>query len=224
MLSAHQLLGLDPSHLEAVGAQQLERRCAKAFVAMQAAALADGIDLQLASGWRSFERQLAIFNGKASGQRPLQDRHGQACDPLAMSDADLLDAILAWSALPGTSRHHWGTDLDLYDANALPAAQLKLEPWEYQQGGPNFALSQWLNRHMSAYGFYRPYQQALGGVAPEPWHLSYAPVSAHLLNQFDLSLLEHTLSHSDIKLKASILAQLPGLVEQYCYRIAAPPQ
>ncbi|WP_028115580.1 M15 family metallopeptidase [Ferrimonas senticii] len=220
MLTTEQMLGLDDSHLVAVEQAQLERRCAKAFSAMQLAAAADGIDMQIASGWRSFERQLAIFNGKAQGLRPLLDRDGVRLDPLLLSQADLLDAILLWSALPGTSRHHWGTDLDLFDGAQISAKSLQLEPWEYQAGGPNYRLSQWLQQHMADYGFYLPYQQDLGGVLPEPWHLSYAPVSAHTI--FDVDALAAQLKQSPIELKSSILAQLPGLVERYCQRIAEP--
>ncbi|QIZ76881.1 M15 family metallopeptidase [Ferrimonas lipolytica] len=222
MLNAEQLVGIDQSHLIEIGQQRLERRCAKAFIALQHGAADAGFDIKICSGWRSFERQLAIFNGKAQGKRPLNNRQGELCSAEQMSDADLLDAILAWSALPGGSRHHWGTDVDIYDAKQITLADLALEPWEYQQGGPNHALSQWLDANMAAYGFFRPYQQELGGVAPELWHLSYAPVAANALEQLSLSLLEKTLTDSDISLKATILAQLPGLIERYCYRISSP--
>ena len=28
--------------------------------------------------------------------------------------------ILEWSALPGASRHHWGSEFDVFDLAALP--------------------------------------------------------------------------------------------------------
>lgn len=222
MLTPEQLLGLDDSHLDNVANVQLERRTAKAFVALQQAAAKQGFNLQICSGWRPFERQLRIFNGKACGQRPLQNREGELLQANQLSHADLLDAILTWSALPGASRHHWGTDLDLFDANSIEQSELKLEPWEYQQGGPNYALSQWLIENMQQYGFFHPYQQDLGGVAPEPWHISYAPVAVAALSNFSAKLLEQTLINSEIELKSTILAQLPDLVERYCYRIHQP--
>ncbi|GAA5189676.1 M15 family metallopeptidase [Ferrimonas gelatinilytica] len=222
MLKGDALLGLSDDHLVSCQGQRLERRTARAFEALCEGAGQAGFQLEIASGWRSFERQLAIFNGKARGARPLMDAHQRPCDVTLMSDADILDAILAWSALPGTSRHHWGTDLDIFDASALSRDDLRLEPWEYDSGGPCHELSEWLEQNMADYGFYRPYRADLGGVKPEPWHLSYAPIAVPSLSQLDAEALAAQLSEVEIALKPTILAQLPGLLERYCYRISAP--
>ncbi|MBY5922290.1 M15 family metallopeptidase [Ferrimonas balearica] len=222
MLTQAQMLGLDDGHLVAVDDRQLEAQTAEAWQALVADARSAGFTLGLCSGWRSFERQLAIFNGKALGTRPLNNRMGDPCDVRIMSDADILDAILTWSALPGTSRHHWGTDLDWYDAGVLSPADLKLEPWEYEAGGPCHELGRWLQPRLASYGFFLPYRQALGGVSPEPWHLSFAPVSVPALGQFDANALAEQLDGADLALKETVLAQLPGLIERYCHRISLP--
>ncbi len=89
------------------------------------------------SSFRDFERQLAIWNGKCRGERDLLDR-GRASGwmPAALDQDALVSAILLWSALPGASRHHWGTDMDVIDAAAVPAgAAVQLEPAEYAPGG-----------------------------------------------------------------------------------------
>ncbi len=222
MLKGAALLGLSDDHLVDCQGQRLERRTARALEALCEGARKAGFTIGIASGWRSFERQLAIFNGKARGTRPLMDARQRPCDVTLMSDADILDAILAWSALPGTSRHHWGTDLDIFDASALSRDSLKLEPWEYQAGGPCHALTRWLEANMADYGFYRPYREDLGGVKPEPWHLSYAPIAVPTFSNLDAEALAAQLSSVEIPLKATILAQLPGLLERYCYRISPP--
>ncbi|MBY5993927.1 M15 family metallopeptidase [Ferrimonas balearica] len=222
MLTQEQLLGLDDRHLVAVDDQWLEGRTAVAWQRLKADAADAGFQLGLCSGWRPFHRQLAIFNGKAQGERALQNRAGQACDVRTMSDADILDAILAWSALPGASRHHWGTDLDWFDAGRLTREQLKLEPWEYQSGGPCFELAQWMEANLARHGFFRPYREPLGGVAPEPWHLSFAPVAEDALSRFDANALERLLEQESLALKDTVLSQLPGLVERYCFRISTP--
>ena len=68
-------------------------------------------------------------------ERPLLDARNQPLDALQLGETERLHAILHWSALPGTSRHHWGTDLDIYDPDCLPAGtRLALEPWEYEGG------------------------------------------------------------------------------------------
>src|SRR3982751_612070 len=76
------------------------------FLAMRAAAAADGIELVAFSSFRDFDRQLGIWNGKFRGDRPIQDRAGRPIDHLAMSPAERVEAILWWSAMPGASRHH----------------------------------------------------------------------------------------------------------------------
>ena len=90
-----------------------------AFTAMQQKAHSDGIDLQIVSSFRSFERQLAIFNKKWRGEAILRDAIGEVLDNTSLSSTDKLHAILTWSALPGASRHHWGTDLDVYDRESV---------------------------------------------------------------------------------------------------------
>ncbi|PLW67922.1 M15 family metallopeptidase [Pseudohalioglobus lutimaris] len=182
-LTIEQLTGQDASHLVAVtGDHHLQPQAAEAFLRLQAQARLAGFELAIASSYRSYQRQLAIFNGKARGERPVHDDAGAAVNLQALTDADKLAAILRFSALPGTSRHHWGTDLDVFDAGAVPEDyRLQLTPDEVTAGGPFCALHDWLDARMAAddsCGFYRPYGQDLGGVAPERWHLSYAPLSA----------------------------------------------
>jgi LAS superfamily LD-carboxypeptidase LdcB len=182
-LTLEQLTGLDASHLVVLAdGHRLQPGAAQALLRLQEDARRAGFDLAVASSHRSFARQLAIFNGKALGQRPVHDDHGTPVDMAGLSDRQKLGAILRFSALPGTSRHHWGTDLDVYDKAAVAAAYpVQLTPAEVAEGGPFHRLHHWLDQQMAAgnsHGFYRPYAQDHGGIAPERWHLSYAPVSA----------------------------------------------
>lgn len=150
---------------------------------MRVAAWAEvGIDLIPVSSFRDFDRQLGIWNGKMRGERPLLDRMGRALDASRLDLDARIDAILAWSALPGGSRHHWGTDFDAIDAAAVTQGYIpRLVPEEYSIGGPFEVLSLWLGANARRFGFGRPYEEALGGVQPEPWHLSYAPIADRAL-------------------------------------------
>ena len=100
------------------------------------------------------------------------------------SDEQWLHRILRFSALPGASRHHWGTDLDVFDPTLLPKGQtLALTPSEYGDSGYFSALTQWLDHAIAngqSRGFERPYDADRGGVAIEPWHLSYLPRASQL--------------------------------------------
>lgn len=218
-MTQDQLLGLDESHLILVGRgpHRLTAATAAAFNDMQVAAAYEGFNLQAASSWRSFERQLAIWNGKWRGERPLLDADNQPLDALQLDDMERLHAILRWSALPGTSRHHWGTDLDIYDPDSLPVGtRLALEPWEYEAGGWFADLGEWLGDHMADFGFFLPYAKPLDaaqGVAYEPWHISFAPESGE--QRLDPDALALCLQQADIEGKACILAHLDEILARY---------
>ncbi|MGI2258375.1 M15 family metallopeptidase [Shewanella sp. GXUN23E] len=194
-----------------------------AFSAMQQAATAEGIDLRICSGYRSFERQQTIWNGKASGRRQLLDKYCQLVSPADYTEDELVQLILIWSALPGCSRHHWGTDIDVFDAAMISRDDLHLIPAEYLAAGPCHQLYQWLLEHAAGYGFYFPFQAGLSGVSPEPWHLSYFPQSGDYLAAFDIQQLTTLLQNSELRLKGSVLSQLDKLLDEFVYRVAPPP-
>lgn len=221
-----QLTGRIRDHLaesSAAGAT-LHRQVVSPFLTLRGAAAAEGIDLVAFSSFRDFDRQLAIWNAKFRGERPLQDRRGQPLQVADLTAAERVEAILWWSALPGASRHHWGTDFDVMDAAALPPGyKLRVVPEEYLPGGPFERLTRWLDRHMGAYGFFRPYTTDRGGVAPEPWHLSYAPVADAALRQFRLADLRAVLEASDIEGKAEVLRVLERNYSNYVVNVDPPP-
>nr|WP_258406044.1 M15 family metallopeptidase [Shewanella acanthi] len=200
----------------------LEAQTANAFNAMAARALEDGIKLGICSAYRSFDRQLAIWNAKASGKRVVLDKKELPVDILGLSDTELVDTILLWSALPGASRHHWGTDLDVFDANQIEVSSLGLVEAEYTGSGPCAKLHIWLKTHAKDFGFYFPFQPNLSGVSPEPWHISYFPHSQGLLAQFDTQALAQIIANSDMRLKDAVLARLTELVNEYVRRVAQP--
>jgi len=186
------------------------------FLAMRDSAATAGIDLVAASSFRDFDRQLHIWNGKWRGERPLLDRDGRPLDGAALDEAARIDAILCWSALPGGSRHHWGTDCDLIDAAALPDGyRVQLVPGEYAPGGVFERLTTWLDGNMGRFGFYRPYASAHCGAGMEPWHVSYWPVAAEALEALTLPLLRDALAGSEILGKEQVLERLPEIYTRF---------
>jgi LAS superfamily LD-carboxypeptidase LdcB len=141
------------------------------FLRMREAAAGAGFDLVPQSAYRDFDRQLRIWNAKFNGEAVINDRSGRPIEALALTPSQRVDAILIWSALPGASRHHWGTDLDLIDRAALsPDYRIELVAEEYGPSGPFGPLSAWLEAHAARFGFFRPYRGVLSGVQPEAWH------------------------------------------------------
>jgi LAS superfamily LD-carboxypeptidase LdcB len=223
-LNIRQLTGREESHLLLLpGGHKLQPDAALAFAALQADALEAGFELAVASSFRSFGRQLAIWNGKAGGDRPVYDDAGRVVNMAGLSRSEQLHAILRYSAVPGTSRHHWGTDLDVYDAAAVAADyRLQLSPQEVAAGGVFDPLHCWLDQRMAAqesHGFYRPYATERGGVAPERWHLSYAPLalecSSRLTAQALLECWECEESAQELLLREEIEAALPQIIARY---------
>ncbi|BDM64782.1 peptidase M15 [Shewanella sp. NFH-SH190041] len=221
---SHQLYGLDNQHLIQRGNIALTAETWQAFERMASAAAQAGIQLAICSGYRSFERQCSIWNDKAAGKRPVYDAHNHLVDAADYTDAELVDLILTWSALPGCSRHHWGTDLDVFDAAAISKTELQLVNSEYLPQGPCHSLYLWLLEHSHSYGFYFPFQTGLSGVSAEPWHLSYYPQSQPLLTAFDIDTLQQIITNTNLALKSAVLCRLPQLVDEYVRRVAPPPQ
>jgi len=221
-LTGAQLTGRDESHLvELPCGQRLQSAVARDLAALQRDARDAGFDLAVASGFRSFSRQLNIWNSKACGERPVHDDQGLALDMSCLSPEQQLHAILRFSALPGASRHHWGTDLDVFDAAAMPEGyRLQLSPREVAPGGMFDAFHTWLDQRIArgeAHGFYRPYGEDCGGVAPERWHLSHAPLSQACAGQLDAEILRQSWDDSGetLSLRAEVEAQLATIIERY---------
>lgn len=233
---AEALFGLSDTHVVALDADgciapaRLHPRTCEAFAALRRDACAAGFDLRVASGFRSFERQLLIWNGKARGERELLDADERPLDPHALSERARLYAILRWSALPGTSRHHWGSDADVVDAAALvEGAGVPLRVDACVGHGPFAALHRWLDGRIAAgraHGFFRPYTGRGCAVAAEPWHLSYAPLAAPCQAALDAAALRAVLRSAGLELLATVESQLGDILRRYVAVPAAlyPPE
>ncbi len=233
MLDSMQLTGRAASHVVEVpdlwctGSRgqrvRLHADTAAALLAMATAAREEGIELSVVSSFRDFERQAAIWNGKYRGERPLLDRGGHAIDRATLDESSVVEAILLWSALPGASRHHWGTDLDVVDAAACPEGyRPQLTPEEFGARGVFAKLDRWLAANMRGFGFFRPYSHDRGGVLPETWHLSYAPLAVQALEALTVEVLREAIAQSDLCAKELVLGRLPEIHRRYVKAVDSP--
>ncbi|WP_300582106.1 M15 family metallopeptidase [uncultured Pseudoalteromonas sp.] len=215
--------GLSSSHLVELQNHRLHRDIVNDFLALQQRAKEAGIDLTIASSFRDFHRQSAIWNAKFQGLRPVYTLEQQTVDLASLSDTEKCHAIMLYSALPGASRHHFGTDLDIYDTRPIDDDyQLQLTPDEYSPTGPFAKLTAWLDDNLEKYGFYRPYQEYKGGVAPEPWHISHIGVSAKMMQYLSVATLQQSIEQSELSGKQAILAELNTLYERYVLNVNKP--
>lgn len=136
--------------------------------AMEAKAQEDGISLKITSGARNFDYQKTLWDNKWSGVTKVEGKN------LTKSIPDGLlrfKKILAYSAAPSTSRHHWGTEIDINDVNP--------EYFNQRKGIEEYA---WLVENAPKFGFCQTYNMKedtghATGYDEEKWHWSYLPLA-----------------------------------------------
>ena len=143
----------------------------QAYVSMQQKAKADGINLVIRSATRNFDYQKGIWERKWTGETILSS--GINAEKAYQKSQDRAIEILKYSSMPGTSIHHWGTDIDLNNFNN-----------SWFEKGEGLRIFVWLENNAHLYGFCRPYT-AKGSMRPdgyneEKWHWSYMPLSQKL--------------------------------------------
>lgn len=223
-ITTQQLTGLNDDHIATLAdGSKLHLDACSAWRAMQKAANKDGIALAIASSYRDFYRQQLIWNKKMAGELKVKDLDNNVVPLFSLSELEQIKAILLFSALPATSRHHWGTEIDVFAPNLLPQeSKLQLEPWEYEKDGPLYPLFMWLKTHASQFDFYFPYDQYRNGVAAEPWHISYAPIAQKYQSQISADLVINTLSKYEISGYTTIRQHIDMILSQYVNNVGAP--
>jgi len=226
------LTGRTETHLCATGDAEglgapVHREVVGPFRRLREEAAREGFDLRILSGFRGFDRQLSIWNRKAGGELSVLDGAAVPLDIGTLTAGELVFAILRWSALPGASRHHWGTDVDVIDAAARPEGyEVELVPEEVESGGMFGPLHDWLDVRIAAstsFGFFRPYDRDRGGVAPERWHLSCAPVAAPFVSELTPDVLRDTVQGAEMRLKDVVLDHLEEIFERFVVNTGSPP-
>jgi LAS superfamily LD-carboxypeptidase LdcB len=146
----------------------------EAYLQMQHAAAQDSIKLYIVSSYRGYEHQKKLWNKKFK----------KALDE-GLSKEQALARCMEFSAIPGTSRHHWGTEVDLIDLNR-PVLEKPLEQKEYAQGGNFEKLNNWLTAHANEYGFFMVYDDnpLRKGFHFEPWHFSFIPLASKFHTEY----------------------------------------
>ena len=177
-----------------------------------------GFKLRLESAYRNFERQLSIWNRKASGELKLLDAAGNPMER-PRDEEQLMFAILTWSALPGASRHHLGTDLDVVDGLSCPAGyEVQLTPAECDGIFRPFheRLTELMESNES-FGFSRVFIPGRGKIQPEKWHIAHLPTSRRYLENFSLEAFRNVYEKTDIACKSALLDNLENLAGDYIY-------
>ena len=224
------LTGRDSSHLVKLDDNKLiHPTVLKQFQKLKDLAQKEiGANIEVISSYRNFENQVRIWNLKASGERDLFDIEENKLDFKSLNNSELLKAILLWSAIPGGSRHHWGTDIDIFDASKIQMKDVKLLHSECTPDGVCGDLHQWIDQKIKdnkSYGFFRPYETSRNntGVGQEKWHLSYSPISSDYLKAYSYEMFCKSIMESTILLKEEILSNSKLIYENYILNIDNSP-
>lgn len=171
--SINQLIGNLSSQTNAE-TKNLQPEVYTAFLKMKKEALKENIHISIASGFRNFNRQKLIFERKYNRYQKQ-----------GFSKIKILNKIIEYSTIPGTSRHHWGTDIDIVQKVETMPKNL-LVPSNYSSEGPFCRMKEWMDANANTFGFYLVYTENINrtGFKYEPWHYTYAPISKKLLIQF----------------------------------------
>ncbi len=153
------IAGLAPS---TKGVMQLRDAAANAYIRMYTAYREEkNLTLNTISGYRNYNVQKQLFNGKVAGRQ----RAGQ-------SYQTAFNNTLLYTAYPGTSEHQTGLAIDLSNNAGLS------ENFRGTEQG------QWLLANCWDFGFILRYdadKTALTAIAYEPWHYRYVGLPHSLL-------------------------------------------
>lgn len=172
-LTDEQLMGLKIPHgliQDSESEKYAHKQVMQAFLKLREKAAQDGWNLTLISGYRTFGYQRRIWNRQ----------YKELAKDNQLTEKELVKGVLTYTALPGLSRHHWGTELDisekslrgqLYGGDANPPKKVS-------------DFYHWMEENAPTFGFCKVYKGQSGIINEEPWHWSYRAFSQIYERQF----------------------------------------
>ena len=152
----------------------LRKEVLDAFLKMAEVAQKDGVELNVTSATRNFDYQKEIWNNKWTG---ISFVDGKDLSKSIQDGFERFEKILEYSAVPGASRHHWGTDIDIN--SVIP---------KFFETGEGKKVYEWLKINAPLFGFCQTYneknEERLTGYNEEKWHWSYLPISRELTQKY----------------------------------------
>nr|WP_321226634.1 M15 family metallopeptidase [uncultured Psychroserpens sp.] len=164
---------------------KLRQEAYDAFIKMSKEALKSDIKIKVVSSYRNFAHQNRIWERKYK-----QNINN------GLSAQESIKKIIEYSTIPGTSRHHWATDIDLIDGNVAQPSSV-LNPKHFDGTGCFSKFKTWMDTHANTFGFYLVYTNETNrkGFKYEPWHYSYKPLSKGYLQAYQkLNLRDNIIS------------------------------
>ena len=206
-----------PDHMSTYKGLYCEKQTFNAYLAMRDSALQEGITLTIISATRNFDRQRQIWERKWNSYKPQNssdksDRSNGLTSPTSPTSSNTSEdiakirSIMRYSSMPGTSRHHWGTELDFISAET-----------NYWTHGEGLRIYNWLCANAHKFGFFQPYtaDPARTGYAEERWHWSYAPLSKPYLEAYRQKITAEDITG----FSGSYLVDSLGIIQSHVFGI-----
>lgn len=168
----------------------LRKDAAESLKLLIAEAKKSGFNPHVVSSFRNYARQKRIWDNK----------YTKFTQEEKLSPIQAIKKIVRYSTIPGTSRHHWGTDFDVVDG-AKGIVANPLHEKHFNKGGVYHEFKKWMNENAQVFGFYEVYtnQAQRKGFEYEPWHFSYLPTACEMMREYINQNIFSTLKNSDIK-------------------------
>jgi LAS superfamily LD-carboxypeptidase LdcB len=164
------------------------KRVNEAFLDMNSAARKSGLSVRVVSSYRSFNHQNLIWTRKYKRYRSRQ-----------LSPQTAVNYNIRYTAIPGSSRHHWGTEIDVVDGT-VKTSQYPLNTKHYHGNGMYTSFREWMDDNAHKYGFYRVYtnDHTRRGFRYEPWHYSFAELAKPMLKEYTERDVQNTLKYQEL--------------------------
>lgn len=160
----------------------------QAYLEMNQAAEKDGFTIRVVSSYRTFNHQNLIWTRKYKRYRSKKLTAKQA----------VLNNI-RYTAIPGSSRHHWGTEIDVVNGR-VKTSRYPLNTKNYHGYGIYKNFREWMDANAHKYGYYQVYtnEHSRKGFKYEPWHYSYADLGVPMLKAYRERQIEEILKEQQL--------------------------
>lgn len=163
-------------------------RAHDAFLDMDNAARKNGMRIRVVSSYRSFNHQNLIWTRKYNRYRSRK-----------LSSKTAVEYNIRYTAIPGSSRHHWGTEIDVVDGS-VKTSRYPLNTKNFHGYGIYKDFREWMDDNAHKYGFYRVYtnDHTRKGFKYEPWHYSFAELAKPMLKEYTERDVQNILKHQEL--------------------------
>ncbi len=153
---------------------RLLKKAHQAFLEMNYEARKSGMNIRVVSSYRSFNHQNLIWERKYKRYRSRK-----------LTPKEAVFSNIRYTAIPGSSRHHWGTEIDVVNGS-IKTSRYPLSTKNFHGYGIYKSFREWMDANAHKFGYYQVYtnDHTRKGFKYEPWHYSFAELGKPMLKAY----------------------------------------